>query len=309
MTTEPSPRELIRHAPRTGALLALFGAILCWSSVPLFLRYFTAHLDAWTVNGVRYGIAAILLAPLLFRLEAPPGRSIWRDAWIPALINTIGQVGWALTPYYIPAGVMGFGIRSAFFFTLLAGVWLLPDERRILKSPLFWIGAVGCISGIGLLFRESIASAHLPPLGLILLFATAAVWGIYGVSVRRSMQGYAAHHSFAVICLYTAVILGILAPLLGHPGQLLHLSPKPLILLAVSAIIGIAIAHVLMYRVLHRFGALVQSGGEFMTPFLTYCGAAWLFGERLASGQWIGGVAVIGGSLLMIRARIGIGNR
>jgi drug/metabolite transporter (DMT)-like permease len=204
---------------------------------------------------------------------------------------------------------MGFGIRSAFFFTLLAGVWLLPDERRILKSPLFWIGAVGCISGIGLLFRESIASAHLPPLGLILLFATAAVWGIYGVSVRRSMQGYAAHHSFAVICLYTAVILGILAPLLGHPGQLLHLSPKPLILLAVSAIIGIAIAHVLMYRVLHRFGALVQSGGEFMTPFLTYCGAAWLFGERLASGQWIGGVAVIGGSLLMIRARIGIGNR
>jgi drug/metabolite transporter (DMT)-like permease len=298
-----------RPAPRTAALAALFGAILCWSSVPLFLRYFTAHLDAWTVNGVRYGIAALLLAPLLFRIQAPPGRSIWRDAWIPALINTIGQIGWALTPYYIPAGVMGFGIRSAFFFTLLAGVWLLPDERRIMKSPLFWLGATACITGIGFLFRDSIATAHLPALGLILLFATAAIWGVYGISVRRSMHGYAPHHSFAVICLYTAVILGILMPILGHPGQLIHVAPKPLILLAVSAVIGIAIAHVLMYRVLHRFGAVVQSGGEFMTPFLTYCGAVWLFGERLSSGQWMGGVAVIGGSLLMIRARIGLRTR
>lgn len=288
---------------RAGAMVALFGAILCWSSVPLFLRYFTAHLDAWTVNGIRYGLAALLLSPLLFRIPARPGRSIWRDAALPALINALGQVGWALTPYYIPAGVMGFGIRSAFFFTLLAGIWLVPDERDILKSRLFWVGAALCLAGIFGLFRNSLVQAHLPATGLILLFATAAIWGLYGISVRRSMRSHEAHHSFAVIGLYTAGMLILLTPLFGRPAAILHLSAKPLILLALSAVIGIAIAHILMYRVLHRLGALTQSGGEFMTPFLTYCGAAILFGERLSSGQWIGGLGVIGGSLLMIRAR------
>lgn len=293
-------------APRTGAITALFVVILCWSSVPLFLRYFTAHLDAWAANGMRYGLAAVLLSPWLFRIPMPAGRSIWRDAFGPALINAVGQVGWALTPYYIPAGVMGFGIRSAFFFTLLVGLWLLPDERRIIKSPLFWIGAGACIAGIVALFWNSMALAHLPPRGLVLLFATAAVWGLYGVSVRRTMRGYTPQHSFAVICLYTAIILIALMPIGGPFGRVCAVPLRPLILLAVSAVVGIAVAHVLMYRVLQRFGALVQSGGEFMTPFLTYCGAALLFGERLAAGQWLGGLTVIGGSLLMIRARLNL---
>ena len=111
------------------ALAALCGAMLCWSSVPLFLKYFTHSLDAWTVNGIRYSFAALLLLPAVFshRRKHLPGRIIWKDALIPTLINTLGQVGWALAPYFLAASVMGFGIRSAFFFTLLGSLWFLPE--------------------------------------------------------------------------------------------------------------------------------------------------------------------------------------
>jgi drug/metabolite transporter (DMT)-like permease len=287
--------------------LALLGAILFWSSVPLFLKYFTTRLDAWTVNGVRYGFAALLLLPAVFGYDESemPGRNIWKDALIPSLVNVLGQVGWALAPYYIDASLMGFGIRSAFFFTLLTSLWLLPEERYLVRSPMFWGGAGLCVAGLCALFASSLIGARASPTGLIILFSTALIWGYYGVSVRKHMHGYSPHHSFGVICLYTAAVLVVLMALFGHGRAVLHMGGFPFTLLLVSALLGIAVAHILMYHVISRLGPLIESSGEFMTPFLTFTGAALLFGERLSFWQWIGGLGVICGSLLMVRTHRG----
>jgi len=291
----------------TLAYVALLGAILFWSSVPLFLKYFTTKLDAWTVNGLRYGFAALLLLPAVWRYDARrmPGRNIWRDALIPAVVNTLGQVGWALAPYFIPASLMGFGIRSAFFFTLFASLWLLPEERYLARSPQFLIGGAICIAGITALFSSSLVHARTSPAGLAILFATALVWGFYGVSVRKYMQGYATQHSFGVIGLYTAAALLVLMFAFGDSRAALSMGGFPFALLLISAALGIAVAHVLMYYVISRLGPLIESGGEFMTPFLTFAGAALLFHERLNPWQWAGGLGVIAGSLLMVRAHRG----
>jgi drug/metabolite transporter (DMT)-like permease len=75
------------------AILALLVSILSWSSIPLFLKYFTASLDAWTVNGIRSGIAALLLLPALRTIPAAVNRRVfWRRALVPALVNSVGQV-------------------------------------------------------------------------------------------------------------------------------------------------------------------------------------------------------------------------
>jgi drug/metabolite transporter (DMT)-like permease len=291
-----------RHTPR--AVAALVGMVLSWASIPLFLKHFALSLDAWTVNGIRYGAAALALVPLL-RMPGrtdPPGRNIWRDALVPGTINSVGQVGWALLPYFMPASVMGFGVRSAFLFTLLGSLWLLPEERYLFRSPAFWGGAGVCVAGFVVLFRATARDPSASIGGLFVLLATSAVWGFYGVTVRKFMKGYAPERGFAVISLYTAAVVSLLMLILGDMREVASQSPATMGLLLFSALLGISVAHVLMFYVLSHLGAVIEGGAEMATPFLTFIGAALLFGERLSPIQWAGGIGVVAGCLLMIRA-------
>ena len=285
-------------------VVALLGMIVCWASIPVFLKYFAnVRLDAWTVNGVRYGCAAVLMLPFVLSYRRHPleGRNIWRDALVPSLINALGQVGWALAPYYLDASVIGFGIRSSFLFAVAAGLWLLPPERVLMRSRLFLSGGGACVAGILLLFGGAGRGGG-SPVGYGILLATAAVWGFYGVCIRKFMHGYPPYHAFGVVCVYTAAMLVVLMLPLGHVGALASCGAKVVTALVVSAVIGIVIAHILMYAVVRRFGPLIEAGGELSTPFLTFCGAAVLFGERLTTSQWVGGIGVICGSACMVLA-------
>jgi len=286
------------------AVLALLVTVLSWSSIPLFLKHFTAFLDAWTVNGVRYAIGTLLLLPVLRGASRPNSSrsSLWRSALIPSVVNSISQIGFALIPYFVTASVLGFGIRASFLFTLAGSLWLLPEERYLFFSRLFWAGGALCIAGIFALFWGSMQQATASIPGLLLLFGDAAAWGFYGVTVRKYMRGHPPHHSFAAISLYTAGILVVLMLIFGRISALAEQNAQTLGLLVLSAAIGISLAHVAMYYVLGHLGAIIESGAEMLTPFLTFCGAAFLFGERLSALQWAGGLGVIAGCALMIGA-------
>ena len=292
------------------AVVALLASVACWSSVPLFLRHFATlpePIDAWTVNGLRYCVAALVLLPATIaggRRRALPGRNIWRAALVPAAINAAGQVGWALIPYHAEASVMGFGIRSAFLFAVLGGLWLLPDERYLLRFPSFWIGGAVCLGGMAALFSGTLHGGT-SPAGRALILGTAAVWGFYMVTVRKFMRDYSPHHGFGVISLYTAAAMAILALAFGDIARLATLGPVPVGLLLSSAVIGIVCAHVLAYYAMGRLGALISTGSQFVSPFLTFAGAALLFGERLSAWQWLGGLCVVTGGVSMIAAHRG----
>ncbi len=286
------------------AFLLLLVSIFSWSSIPLFLKHFVASLDAWTVNGVRYGIAALLLLPALRGLsgDEPGRRSLWHAALVPALVNSVGQVGWALIPYYVTASVMGFGIRASFLFTIVGGLWLLPEERYLLRSRAFWSGGVLCVAGIVALFWGSLRREAASVPGLLILLGAAAIWGFYGITVRKFMPGYPPHRGFAVVSLYTAAVLSVLMFAFGRVSALGEATPGTIGMLALSAFLGISLAHVLMFYVLEHLGAIIESGAEMLTPFLTFCGAALIFGERLGPLQWAGGLGVVLGCLLMFAA-------
>lgn len=52
-----------RRAESTGRWLGtmcILGSLFGWSSIPLFLRYFTELVDGWTANGWRYAVSAVL---------------------------------------------------------------------------------------------------------------------------------------------------------------------------------------------------------------------------------------------------------
>src|SRR5262245_60769284 len=100
--------------------------LVAWSAVPLFLRHFRELVDPWTANGWRYGISALVLAPVLvwYRVRGglPPG--VWRAAVVPSITNAAGQVCFCYAHYRIDPGLLSFGLRTQIVFSAV-GAYLL----------------------------------------------------------------------------------------------------------------------------------------------------------------------------------------
>ncbi len=291
-------------------------SVFTYGSVSIFLRFFTEYLDAWTVNAVRYAIAAMIMLPFVLILRHRPearkhasgSKNIWLAALVPAVINVVGQVLWALSPYYkVEAATMTFVTKSSFLFTILFGFLLIPSERLLAKRPIFFIGAAVCIGGIVILFIQKLLSAEQSSLaGMWILVATSLFWGAYAVSVRRYLGGYSLRLSFGVISIYTAGVLLVLMFVFGQWRELGGLGDetlKILVLLAASAVIGMVFSHMLYYRGIHGLGPVISTGMLMATPFVTYIGA-WIFlGEKMTLIQLLGGVVIVAGGVLLVRSK------
>ena len=57
------------------ALLCMLGAIACFGGVPVFLRLLAPHVDMWSVNGVRYAVAAVFWLLLRWRARRVEARA------------------------------------------------------------------------------------------------------------------------------------------------------------------------------------------------------------------------------------------
>jgi drug/metabolite transporter (DMT)-like permease len=295
---------------RLGITLCLVGSVVGFGVVPIFLRYFTDTLDAWTVNGVRYSVGAMFWLPFLLVLDRNPAscpatpaskrHNVWVDAITPSLINAAAQAMFALGPYYVSASTLGFVMRLSFLFTIVFGFLALAEERLLARKGTFWGGAVVAVVGVMAMYHDSLGQGGLS-LGIIVTLASAVAMGAYTVAVRYYMAAYSARQSFGVISLYTSVLLVALMFCFGDAGRLLEISAWYWFLLTLSAIIGIALGHVLLYQAIHYFGPVVASGVQLITPFVTYLVAAICLGECMSSSEWIGGILlVISGALLVV---------
>ena len=167
--------------------LFLLGNILCWSSVPVLLRYLTGSIDAWTANGVRYPLGAVVYLPvfILAWRSGELNRAMLRRCIVPSLFALGGQVLWGLSPYYLPAGTIGFLLRFSLVFSLAGAMLLFPDERRLLRQTSFYTGLILSIVGFVLLSASKIQTdAEVTITGILIAFACSLFYGCYGVSVR-----------------------------------------------------------------------------------------------------------------------------
>ncbi len=322
---------------RKSAVVSLLAAMAGFGLIPIFLRYFTDYLDAWTVNGVRYSIGALFWLPFLLFLERDPAAladmdggaeksgtvreygeerhsvhpagflrpgNVWLDAIVPSVVNVIGQAGFGVCPYYVPASTLGFILRLSFLFTILFGFVFLADERLLGRKPAFWLGAVVSVLGVVLMFVTKLQAADDASWKVIpIIVGTALAWGGYSVSVRYYMASYSARQSFGVISIYTSVALVALMFFWGKPGLLATLAPHLWGLLMGSALIGIAFGHVLYYRGIHRLGPVVANGIMLITPFVTYLAAASILHEQLDLVELAGGILVVAGGACLVFAK------
>jgi len=249
---------------------------------------------------------AVLYLPLVvwgFRRGKLTG-SIALACIMPATCSFLGQVLWGMAPYYLEAQAMGFLSRLSVVFSTLAAMVLFADERRLLGQPWFYIGGTLLVGGF-------IAFAHfggylevaLSFKGVLIMLACAFFFGMYVVSVRYFLRDVSPLFSFALVAQMVSV--GTLSAMFlwGDYGALAVIDKFAWARLAGSAFLGIALGHVFLYGAIAHYGASIATAAQTVTPFVTVV-LAWRFiGEQMAVAQWPAGLAIVVGTILLMRSR------
>ena len=281
-----------RTATLTGSAF-LLGNVLSWAAVPVFLRYLTGSIDAWTANGVRYPLGAIVYLPIFVVAwrSGELNRALLRRCLVPSFFALGGQILWGLSPYYLPAGTIGFLLRFSLVFTL-AGAVLFPDERRLLRQVSFYTGLILSIVGFVLLSASKIQTdAEVTLTGILITLACSLFYGCYGVSVRYSLLGVNPLMSSGVVAAIVSIGTLIMMFALGDYGALWRASGTDWLVILASSVVGITLGHYFLYSAVPLLGAAVSSGAQTLTPFATIVLAMWFLGEALNALEWLGAVS------------------
>ncbi|MFG0286207.1 MAG: DMT family transporter [Phycisphaerales bacterium JB039] len=293
---------------RLGGVITALLTLAGWSSVPLFIEHFTSSIDAWTSNGWRYGFSALLWAPLLLvglvRRRLP--RGLFVAAVIPSVINSAGQVCFTWAHYKIDPGLLTFGLRTHIVFVTIGAAIMFPAERALIGSPRFLIGLVMVVGGtFGTVALGDGLPAGASLLGVLLALASGALFAAYALSVRRCMRGIHPMVAFAAISQYTAGAMLALMFVFGADAGAgaLALSSGQFGLLLLSAVIGIALGHVLYYIAIEKLGVAVSAGIVQLQPICVGIASYFLFQEALSAPQWASGLIAVSGAALMLWAQ------
>jgi len=291
-----------------GGVVLILLTLLGWSSVPLFLKYFAAYIDAWTANGWRYGISALFWAPVLvwgaWRRTLPAG--LWAAALVPSLFNVAAQICFAWAPYYINPGLITFLLRLQIVFVALGAYLLFPAERPVLRSLTYVCGVVIVFCGLmGLCFLGETLPRGATAWGVGLAITAGFLYGGYSLAVRRYVHDISPVVAFATISLYTAV--GVVSVMLvkgrDHGAVAWSLNWKQFGMLVASAFVGIAIGHVMYYSAIVRIGVALSNGVILLQPFITSTCSYFLFDERLTIAQWLSGLTAMVGAVIMLNTQ------
>ena len=140
-----------------------------------------------------------------------------RRAIVPAGLALGGQILWGITPYHLPASAISFGIRITLLWSLIASMLLFPDERKLLKRPVFYLGLALLIGGFAWFYYtrstdNPLSADQITVTGVLVLLACSLFFGLYGVSVRYFLRDVEPLLGFGVVCQFVAAgtLIGML---------------------------------------------------------------------------------------------------
>ena len=299
------------HSPRLArinkaATAACLGALLCWATGPILIKYLTADTDSWTQNALRYSAACLFWLPFAAAgaLRGTFPQRTWRRAVVPSLANVAMQSLWAAGFYYLAPAFMTLLTSTSILWVTSFSMVLFPEERSLMRSPRFWLGLGLSLTGLlGVVYFKEDFTAAGTRLGIAIALGEAFMWAVYTTSVKIALRDIDSRSGFSAISLYTTAGLWVCAILLGHPGQALHIGIYPWIAIVVSAITAIALAHVLFYAAIRRIGATIPMLIVLSLPFIVFSMSRVIFHERLNALQLLSGVILLLGSASSIWAQ------
>jgi drug/metabolite transporter (DMT)-like permease len=297
-------------------LFFLAGTILFWAVSPLFVRYFQAFYDPWTQNAFRYAAAAAILLGWCLLTRTPLGglsAGQWRQIGLVVAANLLMQSAYAWTYAFIyPSVGTLLGSADILFLCLISFIFF-SAERRAIRSPLFILGTVLSVAGLFFVVwgQDPDVLAHLRVTrsdywtGVAVGLSYAFFVALYATAIRPLVRSVSPIVGFTHVSWLTTLGLTVLMFVFGRPSDLWGRPAQPFLLMLVSALVAIVLAHSCYYAALRDVSPVVSSTVLRMTPVIT-CGLSLLvYRDRLAPLQVAGGCGVIAGAALATQALVG----
>lgn len=315
------PTEPVAPPSKFFGIVTILCTLAGWTSIPLFLKFFSRDIDYYNANGWRYGFSSLMwLPPLLiahYRGKMPSG--IWKLAIVPAIFNAAGQHAFGIAPYLMDPGLMVFSLRSQVIFVTIGAFIMFPAERNIIKSKGYLLGLAMVLIGtfLTLYFKDGGLGGATVKGAAVAIFSGAA-YAAYALSVRKYMVGMNPLLAFAAVSQYTAMILVAIMVMFGkdHGLQALTLLSVPedaqgwmaipgmrFILLLLSAVIGIGMGHTFYFLSIQRLGLAVANSVVQIQPITVSICSMLIFGELLNGAQWGFGLMAVAGAGVILFAQ------
>ena len=304
-----STREIVDLGGSTNpseGYAAVLATVLIWSTPSLFQYYLNRYYDPWAQNFYRYVVACLAIAPLLiYRIQRGAPRLNWRAViicFVPCLPNVVHQITQVMALFYMGPGVYAIFTRASVIFTALLALAFFPEERSVIRQWQFQLGTLlGLIGAFGVVwFQPGWKSGHIALPGLFIAFTATFCWALYGILVKRPSRELGSIRSFGVISLITSVLLLPLTFAFGKIGTPLHAGSHVNLILIISAVSCITLAHVLYYVAIREIGVALAQSLQLLCPAGAMGLSAWIYGERLTHAQiWSAAVLLIGAFLAM----------
>jgi drug/metabolite transporter (DMT)-like permease len=259
-------------------VLAALACALIGSGWQIMSRHaVTTTLGPLELAVLRYGVPALVLAPLVWRTGLlPKGVSARRlgcmvvGGGLPFGLLALAGVQWA------PAAHMGIFLAGSVPLFTAFGARVVFGERLALPRVL---GLLMVLAGLAVLGAHSLSSARVTWRGDLLFVAAAMVWALYTLAFRGSgltpWQGAAVVNAWSALLLLPVAALWGVARLASAPWT--DIAWQALGQGVLAGLLGLVTYMVAVVRV----GAAPASLSAAVVPVTTALGAAWLLGEPL----------------------------
>jgi drug/metabolite transporter (DMT)-like permease len=290
---------------------ALFATIVIWSMPSLFQYYLIRYYDPWTQNFYRYFAACLAILPFVFLHLRRPNTTgkinvhAFAICLVPCLPNVIHQITQVVALYYIGPGVYAIFARSSVIFTALLALIFFPEERYVIRQWQFQVGTLlGLFGAFGVVwFQTGWQTGPIPVRGIIIAFTATFCWALYSVLVKRPSARLGPIRSFGVISVITSTFLLPLTLLFGNIATPLRVDANVNLILIISAVSCITLAHVLYYVAIQEIGVALAQTLQLLCPAGALGLSAWIFGERLTYSQLWSALILLLGAFLAMRVK------
>ena len=221
---------------------------------------------------------------------------------MPCLPNVVHQVTQVISLFYMGPGVYTIFTRASVIFTALLALTFFPEERHVIRQWQFQLGTgLGLIGAFGVVwFQPGWKTGHIALPGLFIAFTATFCWALYGILVKRPSRELGSIRSFGVISLITSALLFPLTIAFGKIGTPIHAGPQVNLILIISAVTCITLAHVFYYVAIREIGVALAQSLQLLCPVGAMALSAWIYGERLTHAQiWSAAILLLGAFLAM----------
>jgi drug/metabolite transporter (DMT)-like permease len=308
MTFAHGPEKMTREESETSlkGYAAVFATVLIWSTPSLFQFYLNRFYDPWAQNFYRYSVACLAVMPFLFyrfwRSGPRLNGRILLACLVPSLPNVVHQVAQNVALFHMGPGVYAIFIRSSVIITALLALIFFPEERWIIRQWQFQVGTLlGLVGAAGVLwFQPGREGGPIALRGIATAFTASFCWALYSVLVKRPSAHLGPVRSFGLISFITSALLLPLTLAFGKIETPLLVGARVNLILIISAVTCISLAHVLYYVAIRKVGVALSQTLQLLCPAGALGLSALFFGERLTTPQvWSAAILLFGAFLAM----------